>query len=180
MAVLNKAQRFVFEALMDINERQPFGYRGIDSDNGSEFINNHLYRYCRQENIVFTRSRPYQKNDNCHVEQKNWTWVRQNIGYGRYEGMEALVVLNEYYGLLRLHVNFFLPSTKLISRVRDGAKVRKSYETPMTPYRRLLKSDEITDEAKESLAGIFLSLNPAKLKRDMTELLTRLEKLRIP
>ena len=179
MAVLNKAQRFVFAALMEIEARQPFEYRGIDSDNGSEFINDHLYRYCKQENIVFTRTRPYQKNDNCHVEQKNWTWVRQNIGYGRYEGQGALTLLNEYYALLRLHVNFFLPSTKLAKKTRDGAHVRKSYETPMTPYRRLLRSDEILEKAKEELTTIFLSLNPARLKRDMMELLNRLEKLRI-
>jgi hypothetical protein len=180
IAVLNKAQRFVFEALMTVGNRQPFEYRGIDSDNGSEFINHQLSRYCNQENIVFTRCRPYQKNDNCHVEQKNWTLVRQNIGYGRYEGAEALAILNKYYELLRLYVNFFLPSTKLISRMRDGANVRKNYDKPLTPYRRLLRSDEITEETKEELTKIFQSLNPAKMKRDMMKLLTGLEKLVMP
>jgi hypothetical protein len=180
MAVINKAQRHVFEALLLVEGRQPFEYRGIDSDNGSEFINSHLYRYCEQEGIVFTRSRPYLKNDNCHVEQKNWTWVRQNIGYGRFEGAEALAKLNEFYELLRLHVNYFLPSTKLAGRVRDGARVKKTYDTPMTPYRRLLLSDEITEEAKESMTSTFLSLNPAGMKRDMMKLLSELEKMVTP
>jgi hypothetical protein len=180
VAVINKAQRHVFEALMAVEKRQPFDYRGLDSDNGSEFINHHLIRYCKQNGIVFTRGRPYLKNDNCHVEQKNWTWVRQNIGYGRYEGEAALTVMNKYYELLRLHVNFFLPSTKLISRTRDGSHIRKKYETPMTPYQRLLKSDEITEEAKAGLTRTFLTLNPAALKRDMMRLLTELEKLVMP
>jgi len=180
IAVINKAQRHVFAALMIVKERQPFEFRGIDSDNGSEFINAHLYNYCKQEGILFTRSRPYQKNDNCHVEQKNWTWVRQNIGYGRYEGAEALRVLNEYYELQRLYINFFLPSTKLLERVRNGAYIKKKYEKPMTPYRRLLCSDKIIDEVKEGLRATFLSLNPAALKRDMMKLLEKLEKLRLP
>ena len=180
MAVINKAQRFVFNALMEIEKRQPFEYKGIDSDNGAEFINEHLLRYCRQEKIAFTRTRPYQKNDNCHIEQKNWTWVRNNIGYGRYEGAEALETLNEIYALLRLHVNFFLPSTKIVSRVRDGARIRKTYEKPMTPYRRLLCSDLIPTETKENLTQTFLSLNPAQLKRDIMELLQKLETLRVP
>jgi hypothetical protein len=179
-AVINKAQRHVFSALMDIKKRQPYEYRGIDSDNGSEFINEHLYRYCKQEGILFTRSRPYQKNDNCHVEQKNWTWVRQNIGYGRYEGAEALRILNEYYELQRLYTNFFLPSTKLLERIRNGAYIKKKYGKPMTPYRKLLCSDKIIGEIKEGLRATFLSLNPAALKRDMMKLLTELEKLRLP
>jgi hypothetical protein len=113
-AVINKAQRHVFAALLNIESRQPFPYLGIDSDNGSEFINNHLYRYCKENGVCFTRSRPFQKNDNCHVEQKNWNVVRRNIGYARYEGKEAVDVMNKYYACLRLHTNFFLPQTKLI------------------------------------------------------------------
>lgn len=167
VAVLNKAQRHVFAGLMDIQCRQPFDYLGIDSDNGSEFINHELKRYCDQNGICFTRSRPYTKNDGCHVEQKNWLLVRRHIGYGRYEGAVALGLLNEYYGLLRLHVNFFQPSTKLIEKRRDGAKVYKSYEKPLTPYRRVLLDNHIPDAVKEELTRTFMKLNPVQLARDM-------------
>jgi hypothetical protein len=178
-AVINKAQKHVFEALLDIGKRQPFPYLGIDSDNGSEFINNHLYRYCKENHICFTRSRPFQKNDSCHVEQKNWNVVRRNIGYGRYEGREAVDVMNEYYSLLRLHTNFFLPQTKLISRTRDGARIRKTYTAPLTPYRRLLGADCIPDTVKACLKETYASLNPAGLKRSMMRLLERLTRLRV-
>lgn len=177
MAVINKAQRHVFDALMQIKRRQPFPYMGIDSDNGSEFINQELYRYCKKEGICFTRSRPYKKNDNCHVEQKNWSIIRRNIGYNRYEGPKALRLLNEYYSLLRLHLNFFQPSVKLIGKDRDGSHVTKRYDTPLTPYRRVLSSEDIPDSMKKYLAGIFISINPAKLKRDMMILLDELSKL---
>jgi hypothetical protein len=178
-AAFNKAQVHVFGALRRIEERLPFPVRGIDSDNGSEFINNHLYRYCREKNICFTRSRSYQKNDNCHVEQKNWHVVRRNIGYDRYEGKMALAVMNEYYSLLRLYTNFFLPQTKLIAKHRDGARVYKRYEIPETPYRRVLRSDSIPEETKVILNQTFVSLNPAKLKRDMMLLLDKLSKWRV-
>jgi hypothetical protein len=177
--VINKAQIHVFKALMTIEERQPFPYLGIDSDNGSEFINNHLHRYCAQNKICFTRSRPYMKNDNCHVEQKNWNIVRRNIGYGRYEGEEAVRVMNEYYSLLRLYTNHFLPSTKLISKERVEGKYHKRYEKPLTPYRRVLASQHIPDEEKEKLKKIHASLNPAELLRGMMELSKELEKLRM-
>ena len=165
---------------MDIEKRQPFPYLGIDSDNGSEFINGHLYRYCMGNGICFTRSRPYQKNDNCHVEQKNWNVVRRNIGYGRYEGKEALDVMNEYYALLRLHTNFFLPQTKLLGKNRDGSRMHKRYETPQTPCRRLLKSDCIPEKKKAALREALASLNPAELKRGMIRLLDKLVRLRVP
>jgi hypothetical protein len=177
IAVINKAQKHVFEGLMAIEKRQPFPFLGIDSDNGAEFINAHLYRYCRDERICFTRSRPYRKNDNCHVEQKNWSLIRRNIGYARYEGKNALKLLNEYYELLRLHVNFFLPSTKLISKRRDGARIHKKYDTPMTPYKRVLASEYIPDDEKERLKKIYSSLNPAALKRDMKKLYNELYRL---
>jgi hypothetical protein len=177
IAVINKAQKHVFEGLMTVEGRQPFPYLGIDSDNGGEFINAHLYRYCRDERLCFTRSRPYKKNDNCYVEQKNWSIVRRNIGYARYEGKEALGLLNEYYGLLRLHVNFFLPSTKLVSKKRDGAHVSKKYDTPTTPYRRVLASEYIPDDVKRQLTKTYLSLNPAALIREMKRIHKELYKL---
>jgi hypothetical protein len=180
IAVLNKAQRHVFAGLMAVEKRQPFPFSGIDSDNGSEFINNELYRYCKGNGIKFTRSRTYTKNDNCHVEQKNWSLVRRHIGYGRYEGETALKFLNEYYALLRLHVNFFLPSTKLIEKQRNGAHVFKRYEKPLTPYRRVLAETCIPDIVKEELAKIFLGINPSELTRGMIRIKDELEKLRIP
>ena len=176
-AVLNKARIHVFSALQDIEGRQPFPYRGIDSDNGSEFINAHLYNWCKKEGICFTRSRPYRKNDNCHVEQKNWHVVRRNIGYARYEGLAAVDAMNDYYALLRLYSNFFLPQTKLIDKIRVGAKIRKKYDDPKTPYRRLLESDNLTSEAKAALQETFASLNPAALQRDMLKALNHLETL---
>jgi len=177
-AVLNKAQKHVFQALMDVKRRQPFELLGIDSDNGSEFINDHLFRYCTQEDICFTRSRPNKKNDGCHVEQKNWSVIRRNIGYSRYEGKEALSVMNEYYELLRLYTNFFLPSAKLLGKNRDGAKIRKQYETPQTPYNRLMSSPHIEHDMKDCLRETWLTLNPAELKRSMMTLLDQLLKLR--
>jgi hypothetical protein len=178
--VINKAQKHVFAALTDIETRLPFPLRGIDSDNGSEFINDQLYRYCRERDICFTRSRPYMKNDNCHVEQKNWHIVRRNIGYDRYEGRWALAIMNQYYALLRLYTNFFLPQTKLVGKQREGARIHKCYEVPKTPYQRLLQSDSISAEAKAKLKQTFTSLNPAQLKRDMMSLLNTLFELRIP
>jgi hypothetical protein len=179
-AVINKAQKHVFAMIKHIRGRLPFPLLGIDSDNGSEFINGELYTYCKEENIMFTRSRPYKKNDGCHIEQKNWHIVRRNIGYGRYEGSEAVRIMNEYYSLLRLHTNFFMPHMKLASKVRDGARVKKRYDRPMTPYKRLLEDDNISEDAKAQLTKTFLSLNPAVLKRDMAKLLDTLMGLTLP
>jgi len=179
-AVINKAQKHVFEGILHIRERLPFPLLGIDSDNGSEFINDELFRYCQKENLLFTRGRPYKKNDGCHVEQKNWSVVRKNIGYNRYEGEEALNIMNAYYDRLRLYTNFFLPSVKLISKNRDGPKVKKRYDPPLTPYRRVLASPDVLEEDKDVLNAIFLSLNPLALKRDMIVLLAKLQKLAIP
>jgi hypothetical protein len=179
VAVINKAQRHVFAGLMDVGKRQPFKYLGIDSDNGSEFINHELHRYCKEKGIVFTRSRAYTKNDNCHVEQKNWSLVRRHIGYGRFEGEEALKLLNEYYALLRLHVNFFLPSTKLIDKKRNGAHVCKRYERPLTPYKRILAETGMSEKTKQALEKTFMAINPAQLMRDMMRVKDELEKLRM-
>jgi hypothetical protein len=156
IAVLNKAQRHVFAGLMDIEKRQPFPFAGIDSDNGSEFINDQLYRYCKDREICFTRSRPYTKNDSCHVEQKNWSLVRRHIGYGRY---------------------FFLPSTKLIEKQRNGAHVWKLYEKPLTPYKRVLAQSSIPDAVKMKLMEFFLSINPAELNRGMMRIKDDIQKL---
>lgn len=173
-AVINKAQRHVFEALLQVRSCLPFPLKGIDSDNGSEFINVDLLRYCEAEDLVFTRSRPETSNDGCYVEQKNWSVVRQNVGYQRYEGHEALNVLNQYYEILRLMNNFFLPSAKLIEKQRDKAKLRRKHDQPQTPYQRLLKAKDVSKEVKEKLNETFLSLDPYLLSIRAKDLLSRL------
>ena len=176
-AVKNKAQVHVFAALKDIREALPFPLLGIDSDNGSEFINGELFRYCQTENLTFTRSRAYRKNDGCHVEQKNWSVVRQNVGYARFDTPEELDVLKEIHSLVRLHTNFFMPSAKLLSKTRDGSKVTKRYDKPTTPYRRVLGRDDVDDKAKAALTAQFETLNPADLRRRIGKLQDELYKL---
>ena len=169
-AVINKAQKHVFEALKKIRTRIPFPFLGIDSDNGSEFINSELSRWCIGENLTFTRSRPNRKNDACHVEEKNWSIVRRNVGYKRFEGHVQLDTLNKIYELLRLHTNFFMPSVKLESKKRDGSRVVKHYSSPITPYRRVLASEYVDVETKAQLAEIFVTLNPIELRRQIATL----------
>jgi len=140
VAVKNKAQIWVFEGIKEIKGRLPFSILGIDSDNGAEFINAHLIRYCEEHKITFTRSRPYRKNDSCFVEQKNWSVIRRAVGYGRYDTDKELSILNELYHYLRLYTNFFQPVRKLIKKERIGSKVIKRYDEAKTPYRRVLAS----------------------------------------
>jgi len=120
--------------LLEIKELLPFEMLGIDSDKGGEFINAHLLRYCRKQGITFTRGRAYKKNDNCYVEQKNCAVVRKAVWYKRYDTEEELKVLNEIYRELRLLVNFFYPSMKLIEKTRVGSKVKKKYDIARTSY----------------------------------------------
>ena len=176
-AVRNKAQVHVFEALMTIRGILPFPMLGIDSDNGSEFINKHLLRFCRDKRITFTRSRAYRKNDACYVEQKNWSVVRRNVGYARFDTADELTCLNELYAALREHTNFFLPSARLVSKTRQGAKVVKRYDVPKTPYARVLASPDVTGAAKRRLEARYERLNPVKLKRTITDLQRRLYEL---
>ncbi len=135
---------------------------GLDSDNGSEFINQSLYDYCRRNGITFTRARSY-KNDSCHVEQKNWAVVRRIIGYDRYSSKVAFKALDDVYSLLRLYINFFQPVLKVVGKTRDGAKVHKVYDTVRTPYQRLLVSGVLTEDKKRELANIYGGLNPVTL-----------------
>lgn len=176
-AVKNKAQIWVFEALKDIRGRLPFDLLGIDSDNGGEFINDHLVRFCREEQITFTRSRSYRKNDNCFIEQKNYTIVRRYVGYARYETDIAQKLLNELYGHLRLYVNFFQPVMKLIQKTRIGSRVRKKYDEPQTPYQRVLASPFVPEKKKETLRQQYVQLNPAALRRKIANLQDKLFKL---
>jgi hypothetical protein len=176
-AVRNKAQIHVFATLTDIVESLPFPLLGIDSDNGSEFINNELYRYCTQQHITFTRSRPYKNNDGCHVEQKNWSVVRQNVGYARSDTPEELDLLNAIHALVRLHTNFFMPSAKLVSKTRDGSKVTRRYDRPTTPCRRVLASEHIADTVKATLTARFEILDPADLRSRIGKLQDELYRL---
>jgi len=176
-AVRNRAEKWVFAGLQKAKGRFPFDIIGIDSDNGSEFINNHLARYCTQNKITFTRSRPYRKNDNCFVEQKNYSIVRRAVGYRRYDTPDELQALNELYAVLRLYTNYFQPSMKLIEKTRIGSKVRKKYDRAKTPYRRVLESDTVPDEAIENIKQIYASLNPVKLNREIDRLQDRLDAL---
>lgn len=169
-AVPNKAQVWVFEALEQLRQQLPFPLLGLDSDNGSEFINHHLLAYCQQEGITFTRSRPYRKNDNCFVEQKNYTVVRRTVGYARYDRPQQVQLLNELYHHLRLLVNFFLPSQKLKEKIRQGSRVTKRYHPAQTPYQRVLASDQVSEDDKELLRQQYLELNPAQLDRDIRRL----------
>lgn len=165
LALPNKGQRATFEGIQAMRKQLPFPLLGIDSDNGSEFINHHLYRYCQQEQITFTRSRPFRKNDQAHVEQKNWTAVRQTIGYDRYESSETLTLLRAIYADLRLFINFFQPVMKLVHKTRVGSKARRKYDTAQTPYQRVLASAYISQDAKEQLRQLYLILNPVALQR---------------
>jgi len=176
-AVKNKAQVWVFEALQDIKGRLPFKLLGIDSDNGGEFINHHLLAYCTAQNIKFTRGRPYKKNDNCYVEEKNYSVVRKTVGYARYDNEQELALLNELYSLLRLYTNCFLPVMKLVDKRRFGSKVKKTYAAPLTPYNKVMHSGALTEQAKRQLRKQYLTLNPAQLDRDITALQARLAKL---
>jgi len=176
-AVKNKARVWVFEALKEIRRRLPFRLLGIDSDNGSEFINSHLYGYCEQEKITFTRARAYRKNDNCYVEQKNYSVVRRAVGYNRYDTPQQLRLLNQLYSHLRLYTNYFQPVMKLKEKIRMGSKVKKRYDQPRTPYHRVLESPLVEKEHKKKLNQEYAKLNPAELRRQISSLQIKLRKL---
>ncbi len=176
-ALKNKAQVWTFQEIKRIRARLPFPLLWIDSDNGSEFINDILFRYCEKERITFTRSRPYRKNDGCFVEQKNFSVVRRAVGWQRFEGDEQVKLLNELYESLELYTNFFQPSMELKSKQRDGARVRKTYDAARTPFRRVLESKSVDKQIKSRLRQQFESLNPAQLKRTIEQLQLKLSHL---
>jgi hypothetical protein len=164
-ALLHRSQAAVSEAIHQMRQRLPFPLLGIDSDNGGEFINDLLYRYCLDEQITFTRSRPYQKNDQAHVEQKNWSVVRHTVGYDRWETEPECVLLESIYQDLRLYINFFQPSFKLLAKERIGNRTHKRYDTAKTPYQRVLERTDVSLEAKARLMNLYVQLNPADLRR---------------
>ena len=176
-ALPHRSQEAVSEAIHQMRQRLPFPLLGIDSDNGSEFINDLLYRYCLDEKITFTRSRPYKKNDQAHVEQKNWSVVRRTVGYDRWETQQEPALLEAIHVDLRLYINFFQPSFKLIAKERLGNKTIKRYDPAKTPYRRLLARKDISLEAKAQLMNCYLQLNPAELRRRIDQNTAKLWKI---
>jgi hypothetical protein len=172
--VRNKAQKWVFAALEDITESFPFPILGIDSDNGSEFINWHLLHWCEANKITFTRSRPGNSNDGAHVEQKNWVVVRTVAGYHRYDTEAELVLLNKIWALQTFITNFFNPQQKLISKVRNGAKVSKKYDVAATPNQRAQVHVDITKKSKAALTKTYKDLNPAAIQRQIQALTAEL------
>lgn len=165
IALPRRTQEAVGAAIDALQEVLPFDLLGIDSDNGSEFINDLLYRYCLARGITFTRSRPYQKNDQAHIEQKNWSVVRHVIGYDRLESEEQYALLESIYQDLRLYVNFFQPVLKLINKEQIGNQVIRKYDTARTPYQRVLERKDVSLARKARLVNLYLQLNPAELRR---------------
>jgi Integrase core domain len=172
--VRNKAQVHVVAAIADVVEHLPFPIRGIDSDNGSEFINAHLLRFCAEHALKFTRSRSGNKNDGAHVEQKNWTAVRQLVGYLRYDTAAELELLNRIWTLQSLIGNHFYAQQKLIGKVRDGAKVSKRYDIAASPYTRVMRHPDVQALPKRRLTKQHESFNPAAVQRQIQALASEL------
>ena len=170
-ATWNKGAQGVLEQVKDVEAHLPFQLLGFDVDNGSEFLCFHLWRYLldRPRPVPLTRSRPYRKNDQAHVEQKNWTHVRQLLGYQRLERPELVPLINELYRTWGLLHNFFYPNLKLLSKTRKGARTIRKYSLPQTPFQRLLESNHLSQEQKLKLQSQSQQLNPLQLKREIEE-----------
>jgi hypothetical protein len=169
-ACWGKGEKGVLEQIKSIESNLPFPIKGFDCDNGSEFLNWHLLKHLtqRKKPIDFSRSRPYQKNDNAHIENKNWTHIRQYLGYQRFEKKELVGLMNDLYqNEWNLYFNFFMPSVKLVSKIRVGSKTIKVHDKPKTPVQRLIESDQISDETKQALTVTLKSLNPFMMQKQM-------------
>ena len=176
-SVQDKAEKWVFDALMHVGRVFPFPIIGIDSDNGSEFINHHLFDYCVANKITFTRSRASHSNDGAHVEQKNWTHVRELIGYHRYDTPAELALLNEIWELDRLFTNYLLPRQKLVFKQRNGLKVTKRYDTATTPHQRAISREDMRKMPIIRMNAEFKPIKPAALSRQILALTGQLETL---
>jgi hypothetical protein len=169
-AIWGKGEQAVLEQFKGIEKDLPFPILGVDPDNGGEFINWVMYRYIREKEYSFTRSRPFHKNDNAHIEQKNWTAIRQLIGYSRLEKKEQLQILNSLYrNEWRLYLNFFQPIMKIEHKVKDikTGRTKKQYDRARTPYQRVLDHPKVSQETKDMLKQIYKDLNPVKLRRQI-------------
>jgi hypothetical protein len=167
LALPNGSEAAVLGALGSLRGLLPFDLLGLDTDNGTEFINEGMLAYCARERITFTRGRPYRKNDQCFVEQKNGSIVRQLIGYDRYEGDAAYRQLTELYRAVRLFVNFFQPSMKLVAKRRDGSRESRTYDKAQTPFQRLAFSGALTPERAGKLAATHRAVDPVLLIRQL-------------
>jgi hypothetical protein len=167
LALVHHGYDAVLCALDQARDRLPFPVLGLDTDNGSEFLNFPLLGYCEQATITFTRGRAYRKNDQCYVEQKNGTIVRQIVGYDRFEGEPAAQQLAEVYRALRLYVNFFQPSLKLVLKRREGSQVSRRYDRAQTPCQRLLAAGVLEEEARARLVAQAEALDPVQLLRQL-------------
>ena len=180
-AILGKGEEGVVAAIDEIRRALPFPLQGIDSDNGSEFINYHLYRYCQKHKLAFTRTRPYKKDDNAHIEQKNWTHVRRVFGWVRYDTPEAAAAMNELYGgELRVMMNCFQPSVKLVERRRVGSQIIRRYDEARTPLDRLVDwyADRSTPQSVRALIELRDRTDPFKLAETIERKLQELDRLR--
>jgi hypothetical protein len=173
-SIPDKTGKCVLAALNDIARKMPFPILGVDSDNGSEFINDHLLQWCKRRQITFTRARPANKNDGCHVEQKNWAVVRTVVGYHRYDTAAELLILNEIWQLQSKMTNYFYPQQKLISKVRNGAKVSKKHDTAATPFHRAIDHPTMTVERIVALTRTYSLINPAATQRQIQALTAQL------
>ena len=173
-SVPSKTGPCVLRALNGIAYKMPFPILGVDSDNGSEFINIHLLLWCQSREITFTRARPGNKNDGCHVEQKNWAVVRTAVGYHRYDTPAELLLLNEIWQLQSKLTNYFYPQQKLISKVRKGAKVSKKHDAAATPFHRAIDHPNITVERIVALTRTYSLINPAATQRQIQALTAQL------
>lgn len=177
-AVLGKGQEGIVSRLEEMRKALPFQLRGIDSDNGSEFLNDHLFRYCKSHDIQFTRGRPYKKDDNAHIEQKNWTHVRRLIGWDRYDTLAAVDLLNDLYrNEWSLMMNLFQPSVKLIRKTRTGSRLRRAYDAPQTPLDRLLASPASKKGQLKKLLQLRAATNPFQLAEVIETKLQRIARL---
>jgi hypothetical protein len=177
-AVMGMGQERTHQAIGKAKQRTPFPWKEIHPDNGTGFINNTIYRYTQNQGIKFSRSRPYKKNDNCWVEQKNRTHIRNIIGYLRYDTKQEMNIINDLYrNDLRLYKNFFQPVIKLMSKERINGKMHKKYDKAKTPYRRVIESEQVPESTKKELKEIYDSLNPALLKRNIDAKLEKLFKV---
>lgn len=173
VAILGKAQRVVFQALQEVLTDWPFIPWGIHSDNGPEFLNDQLARFCQKENLAFSRSRAYKKNDNAHVEQKNRQYVRGFVGYERFDTEEEVAWLNDIYEYIDLYANLVLPMRKVVSKKRVKKRIKKQFDTARTPFKRLVDTGVLTEEMEQQLRDIQAYLNPLDIQRTIESLLAR-------
>jgi hypothetical protein len=176
-AQMTKSEKATFDNLKRIEGRFPFPWKEIHPDNDSAFINWQIHEYAERQGIKFSRSRPYHKNDNCFIEQKNGSHVRRTLGHYRYETENELRLINDLYAELRIYKNFFQPIIKLISKERTGGHIRRKYDKPRTPYQRVMEDKSIDEKMKNNLHEVYESQNPAALKRKVDQKIKSLKQL---